>query len=429
MLQSIKQVEDYFKRRSNLGIKPGLERMNQLLASQHNPETKCKTIHIAGTNGKGSTLTFLKQALIANDLRVGVFTSPSLTGLTGHIWLNNEPISEEAFLALFNQLIPVITQLDENHMHPTEFEIITVIAFMYFRDTVDIALIEAGMGGREDTTNCIQPILSIITNIAMDHAYFLGDTLEKIAYQKAGIVKANVPTVVGNINPVCLPVIMQEAQEKDSIVYQLNEHYEAKDVRTTMDGQMFRWRFNERAMEIAIKMQGRHQVENASTAVMALTLMEMNGFQFSWERALAGIRTAQVIGRFERIHESPTIILDGAHNPHGMEAFVKTVVDVYDNSRKHLIFAGFRDKELEKMLALALPYFNSITVTSFDHPRAMDTEELNRLVSTEKLKESLDWRKTLAAILQHHDDMDCYFVAGSLHFIGEVRAFLKEYNT
>ena len=421
MFRSIEQVETFFLERRTLGIKPGLDRMYILLESQLNPQKKFKTIHIAGTNGKGSTLTFIKAALLANNYKVGVFTSPSLTGFTGHMLINDLPISEEHFLLYFNQLLPTIDELDVDKMHPTEFEIITVIAFMYFAEKVDIALIETGMGGREDTTNCIQPILSIITNIAMDHANFLGDTIEKIAYQKAGIIKPNIPTVVGAVEPTCLPVIYKEATAKSSPIYQLNKDFFYEENTSVIDRQIFNWNYKEFVYPIEIGMRGLHQVENASTALMALKIINDHSFSLNWENVFTALCLVQLAGRFEKVHEKPEIILDGAHNPNGMEAFLDTVQSLYENKKKHLIFAGFRDKELVKMLKMALPYFNTVSVTSFENPRAEKAENLMECLPSNMVRLG-NWKQIIKEI-KHQDDI--YFFAGSLAFIGLVRAFIK----
>jgi dihydrofolate synthase / folylpolyglutamate synthase len=421
MFLSLEQVENFLNERKKFGIKPGLDSMYRLLASQHNPQHHFKAIHIAGTNGKGSTLTYITHALIENDYRIGVFTSPSLSGFTGHILINNLPINEEYFLLLLNQLLPSIDQLDKANLHPTEFEIITTIAFMYFANNVDFAIIETGMGGREDATNCIQPILSIITNIAIDHASFLGDTLEKIAYHKAGIIKKNVPLVVGGVTSSCLPVIYQEAALKNSKIFQLNKDFFCKVNSYSRDRQSFEWSYENSMYEMEIQMQGIHQVENAATAMMALTVLKQQGIRLELDRVRAGLRNAQIAGRFEQILEKPIIILDGAHNPNGMEAFLRTVEKLFKDERKHLIFAGFRDKELHHMLQMALPYFKTITVTSFQHPRAEEAQNLIDNLVSEKI-EIKDWQEKIWEIKEQDD---IYFFAGSLYFIGLVRDYIK----
>ncbi|MEN2467162.1 folylpolyglutamate synthase/dihydrofolate synthase family protein [Ornithinibacillus sp. JPR2-1] len=422
MFHSIEQIEAFIAERRTLGIKPGLDRMVALLESQQNPQQKIKAIHIAGTNGKGSTLTYLKAALIENNYRVGIFTSPSLTGLTGHIFINDLPIPDDRFITLFNQLLPSIKELDLVEMHATEFEIITTIAYMYFSETVDIAIIEAGMGGREDSTNCIQPILSIITNIAMDHATFLGDTLEEIAFHKAGIIKGHTPVVIGAVEESCMPILEKEARKKYANMYKLNRDFFYKRTFIDENRQFFEWCYQGTKLEMEIQMIGKHQIINAATALMALVMIEKSGVDLNWDNVYQGIKTAHLPGRFEKIHDNPIVILDGAHNPKGMEAFLHTVNDLYRTKRKNLIFAGFKDKELKKMLQQALPYFDTIMVTSFDHPRAETAENLLEMVPVEKVRQ-IKWQEEWKEIGER-DEM--YFFAGSLHFIGLIRAYVKK---
>src|SRR5690625_3589734 len=184
MFYSFQDVEKHLKQRQQLGIKPGLERVQSLLARTGHPERKIKGIHFAGTNGKGSTMQMVQSALLAHHYRVGVFTSPSFTDVTGHMFINGKAITKKLFLELFQHLLPHIQALDEQEQQPTVFEILTVIAFMYFQENTDIVLIETGMGGRYDTTNCFVPLISVITTIAYDHMEFLGSSIEEIASQK-----------------------------------------------------------------------------------------------------------------------------------------------------------------------------------------------------------------------------------------------------
>jgi dihydrofolate synthase / folylpolyglutamate synthase len=427
MFTNLEQVEQFFQERKNFGIKPGLDRMEQLLKSQNNPHERIKTIHIAGTNGKGSTQAYIKEALIQHNYKVGVFTSPSLSDITGHMLINDLPIPNDLFLIHLNNLLPTIEQLDVEEMHPTEFEIITTIAFMYFVDAVDIAIIECGMGGREDATNCIHPILSIITNIAMDHASFLGNTIQQIAYQKAGIIKENTPTILGNIDESCLAVLLQEATLKNSTIYQYRNEYQAFDIVFQQNSQAFQWKYNQISLPITTGMKGQHQIENASTALMALQQLMVAGYSIEWPKVQTAFQTATLSGRFEKLIDHPIVIVDGAHNPDGMEAFLRTVQSEYGEKEKTLIFAGFRDKELNKMMESATPYFQTVILTTFDSPRAANVEELEKQFHGNNMKVNPDWKEIVDQyVLQDKEGKRAYFFAGSLHFIGLVRRYLLE---
>ena len=427
MFTSNEEVAVFFDHRKRLGIKPGLDRINRLLQLLDNPQDKINAIHVAGTNGKGSTINFLKNALIYNGYKVGVFASPSLDGLTGHIICNDEKIRDDEFLALLNSIYPAIQILDGSQNHPTEFEIITVLAFIYFANHVDIALIETGMGGREDTTNCFQPIVSIITNIDKDHTSFLGETINEIAYHKAGIIKKNVPAIIGEVTDDAYSVIFQEASLNDAPIFRLYDNFNYADIEQTNKLQTFKWFEEEKApFEIITKMQGEHQVKNSSVAMMALVLLKKQGCSIDWSKSLAGIAATVIPGRFEEIYVNPTIILDGAHNPAGIQSFLKTVHSNYDHTEKHLIFAAFKDKDLEQMLRQLSPHFSTVTLTSFKHPRSASVEDLSLLIGGDKKYAICDWENIVSKIIKKpRENNDSYFFTGSLHFIAEIRRFLQ----
>ncbi|WP_010651049.1 bifunctional folylpolyglutamate synthase/dihydrofolate synthase [Oceanobacillus massiliensis] len=421
MFKTYQEVEAFFASRKMLGIKPGLQRIDRMLALLDHPQQKVNAIHIAGTNGKGSTAQYIKNALQASGYQVGVFTSPSLTGLTGHIYLDDQEISEQSFLELCNEIHPVIKQLDRTGYAPTEFEIITALAFLYFSKNGDFALIEAGMGGREDTTNCFQPIISIITNVAKDHTKFLGDSLKEIAYHKAGIIKPGVPVVAGLLDSESLQVIVEEAEKRMTNLYRFGEDFSYEK----MEQHQIIWSSRQNHAEMKLQMAGEHQFQNASVALMAIERLQENGYQISLGKATEAIATTRFPGRFESISTKPVIVIDGAHNPAGMEAFVKTVEEYYPESDKHLLFGAFKDKELDTMLSLAENQtFTTISLTSFDHPRATSAEELFRLSQAKGKRLVADWKQEIDEWLNMESGY--YFVAGSLNFISRVRAYVLE---
>jgi len=420
----MQQVQDFFKARSNYGIKPGLFRMYKLLTYLNDPHKKLKAIHITGTNGKGSTLQFIKKALMANDYHVGLFTSPSLIGLQGHIQINDHYIEDHELINQLNRLYPVIVQLDSQCNHPTEFEIMTVIAFNYFVNQVDVALIETGMGGREDTTNCLHPILSIITNIDKDHTQFLGQEVEKIAYHKAGIIKYQVPVIVGDVCKAAAHIINQEIEQQQTTGLYLNKDFTYEANTGTETEEDFNWSDGVNDRHVQIQMLGNHQLKNCSIAIMALTMIEQNDLPLDWQKTLYGIKQTTLSGRFERISQKPTIILDGAHNVAGIKAFLQTVQTHYPNVRRHLIFAAFKDKDISAILSEVEDAFTSITLTTFQHPRAAKTSDLIHCMKREHYQIITDWKEALAQIEDHKDDY--YFITGSLHFISTVRHYLNQ---
>src|SRR5690625_4165632 len=309
MIQSMEDAEFYFKKRKSYGIKPGLGRVNYLLKKLGNPEQNIQAIHVAGTNGKGSTIHFLENALTISGYQVGVFSSPSFSGLCGHMTVNQVPIEKSKFIQLLNMLIPSINELDEKELHPTEFEIITVLALLYFQNNVHIALIEAGMGGKDDTTNCIQPLLSIITNIEMDHMQFLGTTYTSIATHKAGIIKKNRPVVVGSLNKESEQVVVKKAMQQNAPLYRFGKEFQLKE----QDNRLV-WTDHLTSHSFSIGDVANYQAENICTALMALTLVENYRYTIAWQQFLKTSKSLPLPGRFECICKQPMIILDSAHN-------------------------------------------------------------------------------------------------------------------
>lgn len=420
MFTSFQEVKTFFVSRQSQGIKPGLDRIKKLLQLLGDPQDNMKAIHIAGTNGKGSTLHFINHALLANGYRVGIFTSPSMEGLTGHMFMDDIAITEAAFIKLCNQIHPFIKQLDNENMSPTEFEIITALAFVYFSRDVDIVLVEAGMGGREDTTNCFQPIMSIITNISQDHTAFLGNSLAEIAYHKAGIIKKGVPVILGDMTKEAMIVIDEEIRLKMTNGYQLGHDFTYKMAGTRND---FTWHYQSELHKVTgLRMYGEHQVKNGSMALMALFKLKEIGYSINFKQAIEAIKQTQVPGRFEIIQRIPEIILDGAHNSAGMQSFIYTVSSNFAYKEKHLIFAAFKDKDLETMLDQVNGQFTTITLTSFDHPRAAKAEALYDLTKEDNKYINSDWQEVINNIINQEDAS--YFITGSLHFIAMVREYL-----
>jgi|SRR5690625_224659 len=426
MFENMGQVDAFFYNRKKFGIKPGLDRIKQLLNKLDNPQDKIKAIHIAGTNGKGSTLNFMKNALIANEYKVGVFTSPSMTGLTGHLFINDQMIEEDHFINILNTILPSIQQMDEQGFHVTEFEIITVVGFIYFSRFVDIALIEVGMGGREDATNCVNPLISIITSVSLDHTTYLGNDIEQIATHKAGIIKDNIPVVIGKMQSSVETIILQEVRSKNAPLYKLDDEFAYSKIEVKQEGESFIWHDDETVLPITLKMSGIHQVENCSIALQALNILEEYGYSIEWDTVQTALGLASIPGRFELIYNDPTIILDGAHNPAGIETLLNTISSHYKYAEKHLLFGVFKDKDLDQMIRQCIPYFKSITLTSFEHERAAGMDELSKYSTRENIQVVNDWEEQLSDILYHTTDPNTvYFITGSLNFISQVREKMR----
>ena len=420
MFHTMEEIELFLNERNYLGIKLGLDRVNYLLDRLNHPENELMTVHVAGTNGKGSTIQFLQNSLMASGYRVGMFTSPSFTGVRGHILVNGKEITEEEILSVLNDLLPFIHELDEKNNHPTTFEIITVLAIAFFSNNVDIALIETGMGGKDDTTNVVVPTVSIITNVSIDHQNHLGKTMEEITNHKAGIIKENTPVVVGNVQSESMNIIKYKAKEKNAPLYVLNRDFFYR----IEYGSNFHCTFlNEREFQLSLQMDGKHQAENAVVAIMTLICLENQQIQIHWSNAICSINRTELPGRFEQVSNNPPIILDSAHNIASIKAFVDIAQTTYKYRKKKLLFAGFKDKQLEEMIQILAPYFSNITVTTFDHERAAKLEDLESVVKRFHFKFTPYWKEELIKFQTTSSD-EVLFITGSLHFIIQVREYL-----
>lgn len=420
MVLSKTAIHDFFQKREQLGIKPGLKRMEQLLQMLGHPEQQVSSIHVAGTNGKGSVIQFLQAALLENGYITGVFTSPSFAGLEGHFLVNGTAIGEEDFITLFNQLFPSIQQLDEKGEAPTVFEILTVMAFLYFKQRVDIAIIETGMGGRYDTTNAITPCLSVITTIAMDHMQFLGDALPTIAWQKAGIIKPKTPVVIGHIgDEASKRVFKEESNQQQAPLYRLFDSFSYKLLSAHLS---FLWLSCKKQIKLRIRMEGKHQIENATVAFQALQVLKQQGFHLNDKHIQKGFLHATLPGRFEIIQQQPPIILDSAHNVEAIHVFLETFQSAYPDKHKKVLFAGFRDKQLDKMLNLLEQAVDEITITTFNHPRAAVKKDYQHWLNQNKASFVSDWKEAAHLIREGENGKETvYAITGSLHFITYVR--------
>ena len=410
----------------------GLERMVELLALRGNPHLKLKVIHIGGTNGKGSTIAFLKNMLEKLGLRVGVFSSPYLIHYTDQISINGESIPEarlEAFMADYQSLIEgeAITSLEGT----TEFEIITAIAYDYFAfEQVDVAIMEVGMGGLLDSTNVCQPILTGITTIGLDHVALLGDTLEAIAEQKAGIIKQGIPLVSGRIAPEALAVIDSIAAAKNAPRIRYKRDYQVSHQESVVTGEVFDYTSSLRQGRFQTGLLGLHQIENAGMAIALLdTFCQEDGRELASNDLVAqALEETKWPGRLEVVSREPLMILDGAHNPHAIKALLVTLQERFADYHKEILFTCIKTKALEDMLDLlgAMPD-TELTLTHFDDSRATDESVLKEAAKSRNLSYQ-GWQDFLEQKLtdKKEEKQTVRIVTGSLYFLSQVRAYLME---
>lgn len=415
------------------GKKPGLKRMEWMLERLDRPDKNFPSIHVAGTNGKGSTVTFIRSMLEELGLVVGTFTSPFIKVFNERISVNGEPIEDAEILRLANLVYPLAQELEETPLGgPSEFEVITTMMFLYFGEGyVDAAVIEVGIGGLYDSTNVVTPEVSVITTIGMDHMALLGDTLPEIAQQKAGIIKSSVPVVTGNIPEEALEEIREIAVENNSQLFAYETDYTVSKWQTLPTwGEQFRYEDEEILLKtVQIGMLGRHQVENAATAIKAVEVYaERQALSLNHEALLRGLKRAFWPGRMEKISDEPIIILDGAHNEPGIERLVETIKNDFPQQRVHILFAVMKNKEIQNMVDLiqALPNVQ-LNLTSFDFERAAAEDELKPYVHGEGQYYE-EWQEGLITELRDMNEGDILLVTGSLYFISEVRRTLLDEN-
>ncbi|HIH2954229.1 TPA: bifunctional folylpolyglutamate synthase/dihydrofolate synthase [Streptococcus pneumoniae] len=410
----------------------GLERMVELLALRGNPHLKLKVLHIGGTNGKGSTIAFLKKMLEKLGLRVGVFSSPYLIHYTDQISINGESISEarlEALMADYQSLLE--GEVVANLQGTTEFEIITALAYDYFAsEQVDVAIMEVGMGGLLDSTNVCQPILTGITTIGLDHVALLGDTLEAIAEQKAGIIKQGMPLVTGRIAPEALAVIDRIAEGKDAPRLAYGTDYQVRHQESVVTGEVFDYTSAVRQGRFQTSLLGLYQIENAGMAIALLdTFCQEDGRELASNDFLGqALEETSWPGRLEIVSREPLMILDGAHNPHAIKSLLVTLQERFADYHKEILFTCIKTKALEDMLDLlgAMPD-TELTLTHFADSRATDESVLKEAAKSRNLSYQ-DWHDFLEQNLtdKKEEKQTIRIVTGSLYFLSQVRAYLME---
>lgn len=412
------------------GIKLGLENPRALMRSLGDPHRMFPSVHVAGTNGKGSTCAYLASMLQAAGYRVGLYTSPHLVSFTERIRINNRPISEDRVVALAGRVRDAYRELPATRgpemMNPTFFEVTTAIAFTYFaEERIDIAVVETGMGGRLDATNVITPLAAVITNIDIEHTEFLGDTLEKIAAEKAGIIKPGVPVVTAVRQPEVIRVIEQTARERNTVVHRLGDAYSIRNI-----GGRAEQTFDYRGMtasygELGIRMLGRYQVENAALALATVECLRQAGFSLPEPALRQGLLEARWPGRLEYVARAPDVLLDGAHNPASAMRLAAAVDDLRPHYHEIVLIIGIlSDKDVSGIVRELAPRADRIIVTKPQYSRALDVRMLEQELS--RMHRSVASADTVAGAIEiartGSEKNDLILITGSLYVVGEARA-------
>lgn len=436
-LKNYNEAVDWINALIPFGIRPGLDRIELLMERLGNPHRRLKFIHVAGTNGKGSSCAFLTRTLLECGYTVGTFTSPYITKFTNRFQYNGEDIPEDTLLELTNRLIPLVREIAASELgSPTMFEVSTAIAILYFAEVCypDVVVWETGLGGRMDVTNIVTPIVSLITNIGYDHTDVLGDTIEQIAREKAGIIKPGVPVVSCVEQPEAIQVLKDTAADRSSSLYLLNEHftYERLEVSEKGQGILFRGPF--RTLELKMSMLGEHQCKNAAGVMMVLeVLRQYMAFVLEDENVRQGFERTFWAGRLEQVGSDPRIVLDGAHNPEGAEMLARSLPETFRYRKLNLMMGMLANKHHREYLQHILPIVDTLILTEPDFRRKLEAESLYELVrelKDTKAKPGLeviverDWKKALELLQSRTEREDLGVVTGTLYMISDVRATL-----
>jgi len=402
--------------------KYGLERIRTVLDALGHPERLRRIVHVAGTNGKGSTCAMIESGLRAAGLRTGLFTSPHLVEPTERIRVGGRPVTADEFTSAFDRVHSCAEQLLDRgaiDFHPTYFETVTAMAFLLFQQLqVDVAVLEVGLGGRLDATNVVTPELAVITPIDFDHEALLGKSLEAIASEKAGILKPGVPAVFAAQRPEAQAALDRRAAELGITVVQAQEKWQVQDQICHARGNCFTMTDGQR-MHIECPLAGEHQVGNAVVAAAALDRLGVSPSAI--ER---GIATTRWPGRLDRVSESPEIILDGAHNPAGARALADYIAQFYAGRHVVLIYGAMRDKAVAEMTGILFPHANEVIATAPEQARAVDPETIRQLSDNAPVRIAPRLADALALLREAPVD-HVIFITGSLFLVGEALALLN----
>jgi len=421
-----KQAIDYLYALRRTGIKLRLSHIEHLLNLLDNPQKKFDSILVAGTNGKGSVCAMMHSMLSEAGYSTGLYTSPHLTEFTERIKVGADEISQDDIVRHLIEIMPYIDSMrsDSQLGEPSFFEVVTAMAFTYFAEkNVDYAIVEVGLGGRLDATNTLKPKVSVITNVAMDHSEILGESTEKIALEKAGIIKNNTPLVTSETNPKALEVIKTACSKANSPLYVIGKDVTFKKTGTTSQGQLFDLNDIRKYKDLINPFLGRHQLTNAVTAVTVLDILDETGVSIPQEKVRSGLEKTVWPGRFEKIGGKPTIILDCAHNPSGAETLAETLTELYGRKKGVFALGISKYKDLDGIIGKLTPKMKVCVTARSNHPQATDPKKLCEIISKHKIP--CTRADSIQDVIQKTHNIagknDYIVFAGSIFFIGDVK--------
>lgn len=419
------EAMNFIQNTNKFGSALGLDNIRELLERLGNPQDQLRVVHIAGTNGKGSTLAFLAGIFRESGYRAGRYVSPASFSYEERFRINEENISKKDLCFYMEKIKNVAEEMVKDGLsHPTMFEIETALSFLYFLDKkVDVVLLETGMGGRLDATNVVKkPIATVIASIGMDHMQFLGDTLEKIASEKAGIIKEGCPVISYDNTKEVNEVIKNKAKQMHAKVTFVNSAG-IRVLQESLNGESFSYRSSDGRWyeKIEIPLLGRHQINNAALALETLNVIK-NYYCISDFQTEDGMRKTIWRGRIEILEREPMVICDGAHNPDGAKSLLSFLQNNFTNQRLIYIMGVLSDKDYEQMVQILAPAADKIYTVAPDNPRALSSRELCNCIS--KYHQNVEERQRLAECLsevrQKAEKDDVIIICGTLSFQNEL---------
>lgn len=421
----------YINSIERFGSRPGLVRVQNLLRRLGNPEKNLKVIHVAGTNGKGSVSTMISYILEKSGYDVGMYTSPHLENYNERIKINNKDISDEEFATAGEKIIKACQKcVENNEEHPTVFEFLTAMALLYFDEqSVDFVVLEVGLGGRYDATNVIEnPLLSVITSISMDHMDVLGDSIESIAFEKAGIIKKNCSTVLFFPNNKVYNIIKSVCESLNSQLYYVSDMH-IQNVRHSIEGITFSINTDFYSYkDLKVSLIGEHQIYNTALVLLAVEVLRNKGIEISEENVRIGLEECYWPGRLEIVGKNPLVLLDGAHNEEGALALAKAFEQYFHDQNITLLIGVLKDKPYELMLKQLLPYASKVVLTEPNSSRKLPIDELEKTAVkySSYIYQNADIAQAYELALKLTNEKDVLCCAGSLYLIGEIKKMIKK---
>lgn len=422
---------EYIQNTSKYGNNTGTKRVEKILDILGNPHKDLKCIHIAGTNGKGSITSMITSILIESGYRVGMYTSPYIEDFEERIQINRENISKDDlayYTTIVSEAIEKVVSMGWGY--PTEFETITCIMFLYYsKKQIDYAVIEVGLGGKSDSTNVIKPLVSIITSISYDHVSILGNTIEEIASEKAGIIKENVPVILYPQQQGAYKVIEKTCKEKGSKLIQIDENliYHIPNEDFNKSYQLLQIKTNKDEYKVQLSLLGSHQRMNCAVAIYTIEELMDRGIKITKEDILRGLSNVKWPGRLEMLKSNPLVVLDGAHNLDGITKLKESVEHYFRYKKLVLIIGILSDKDVEKMIEIITPMVDKIIAVTPNSYRGKTAQELIKIIEKHnKNCEALDeYKEAYIKALDYCDNEDMILICGSLYMIGDMRKIIR----